>query len=328
MCNFDRLRSEVRPGDVLLAEGASRVGQVIKTITQSTWSHSALYIGRLRDIHNPQLRARVMDFFDGDEEEPLLVEALLGRGVVITPLETYRGQHLRISRPKGLLERDVHRVIAFAIRRLGADYDIRQILDLMRFLFPYSIIPGRWRSSLFSHRAGKAARTVCSTMLAEAFTSVRFPITPIIRPDANGKMRLFRRNERLVTPRDFDHSPYFEVVKYPLVEAAENYRDLPWDTEGWVCNEHNECYLPTPDVEAETGKSWNPLGWASNNMKRLARRRWIRAIRRLRHGYRAWLWRRSHALEDDPHAGLVRRIMAHHGGATLPPPSFHRREKS
>src|ERR1700730_19258155 len=39
----------LQPGDVLLAEGYSRIAAVIKYLTQSTWSHSALYVGdRLR----------------------------------------------------------------------------------------------------------------------------------------------------------------------------------------------------------------------------------------------------------------------------------------
>jgi len=57
LCDFNRLRFELRPCDVLLVEGRSRVAEVIKLITQSPWSHSALYIGRLFDIRNPKLFA-------------------------------------------------------------------------------------------------------------------------------------------------------------------------------------------------------------------------------------------------------------------------------
>src|SRR5690349_7247930 len=42
-----RLLACLRPGDVLLVEGASRVSTVIKYLTQSTWSHAALYVGPL-----------------------------------------------------------------------------------------------------------------------------------------------------------------------------------------------------------------------------------------------------------------------------------------
>ena len=53
LCDFNRLCYEMRPGDVVLVEGRSRVSEVIKIISQSPWSHSALYVGRLCDIHDP-----------------------------------------------------------------------------------------------------------------------------------------------------------------------------------------------------------------------------------------------------------------------------------
>ncbi len=37
-----RLRRLLRPGDVLLIEGRTRIAQPIKYLTQSTWSHAAL----------------------------------------------------------------------------------------------------------------------------------------------------------------------------------------------------------------------------------------------------------------------------------------------
>jgi hypothetical protein len=39
------LRDTLRPGDVLLVEGKGRISGSIKYLTQSTWSHSALYVG-------------------------------------------------------------------------------------------------------------------------------------------------------------------------------------------------------------------------------------------------------------------------------------------
>jgi len=41
----ERLLATLRPGDVLLVEGNSRVSTAIKYLTQSTWSHAALYVG-------------------------------------------------------------------------------------------------------------------------------------------------------------------------------------------------------------------------------------------------------------------------------------------
>src|SRR3569832_2812393 len=58
LCDFDRLSLEIRPCDVLLVEGRSRVSNIIKNITQTAWTHSALYIGRLRGGGGPARRAR------------------------------------------------------------------------------------------------------------------------------------------------------------------------------------------------------------------------------------------------------------------------------
>ena len=41
----DALRATLRPGDVLLVEGNNHISGVIKYLTQSTWSHAALYVG-------------------------------------------------------------------------------------------------------------------------------------------------------------------------------------------------------------------------------------------------------------------------------------------
>lgn len=246
LCDFERLRYEIRPADVILVEGRTRVSDVIKGITQSPWTHSALYIGRLADIDDPQVRDHVAYCFDGDENAQLLVEALLGRGTVVTPLDKYHNDHLRICRPSGLSRRDAQAVIKYAVDHLGCDYDVRQLLDLARLMFPYGIVPRRWRSSLFEHNAGIPTRTVCSSMLASAFNHVHFPVLPVMRRLENGELRLFKRNARLYTPRDFDYSPYFEIIKYPYlgIEDRSLYRALPWDEEGQICNGEDDCFLP------------------------------------------------------------------------------------
>src|SRR5712691_3903114 len=41
----EQLRRGLRPGDVILVDGDQRVSEVIKYLTQSSWSHSVLYIG-------------------------------------------------------------------------------------------------------------------------------------------------------------------------------------------------------------------------------------------------------------------------------------------
>lgn len=248
-CNFDRLSFEMRPCDVLLVEGQSRVSDVIKTITQSQWTHAALYIGRLHDIEDETTREHVSWLYDGDPNDPLIIEPMLGKGTIVSPLSNYTKDHLRICRPTGLSRSDARRVVNFAAKHLGRDYDVRQLLDLGRFLLPYGFLPRRWRSSLFEHNIGLSTRTVCSTMIAAAFSSVQFPIMPVVHRSEDGKIKLYKRNTRLYVPRDFDTSPYFEIIKYPILglDDLAVYRQLPWDTEGVICNDENECFIPRED---------------------------------------------------------------------------------
>lgn len=252
LSNFDRLRYEIRPGDVLLIEGRSRVSSIIRTITQSCWTHSAFYVGRLHDIENPSVRAHIKRFYNGDPEEQLIIEAMMGEGTLVDNLKKYKGENLRICRPKGITHQDAQKVINYSIKQLGTDYDVRQILDLLRFLFPYSFLPRRWRSSLFEHNAGPATKTVCSTMMAEAFASVHFPILPVLQYDDDENLKLYRRNSRLITPSDFDYSPYFDVIKYPIFDFDELavYKQLPWNKDGIIYKNPDENIIPD-NIETE-----------------------------------------------------------------------------
>ena len=245
LCDFNRLGFELRLGDVILIEGRSRVSEVIKVITQSPWSHSALYVGRLYDIRNPDLRQVIEYHYDGDPEDQLIIEAMMGRGTIISPLDSYKDDHMRICRPTGLAPADGEAVVAYAVKHLGWDYDVRQILDLARFFFPWSFLPRRWRSSLFEHNAGKPTRTVCSTLIAEAFMSVDFPILPFIDRDEDGSIRFFKRNPRLAAPRDFDYSPYFSIIKYPFlgINDVGLYHRLPW-TDTDIYNDERHAFKP------------------------------------------------------------------------------------
>ena len=253
MCDFERVTYELRPCDVILIEGRSRVSEIIKAITQSPWSHAALYIGRLHDIENPILRDRVREFYRGSPEDQLIVESMLGQGTIISPLTAYRGEHIRICRPKGISRNDAQQVIGFAIGRLGLEYGIRHNLDLARFLLPWRFFPRKWRSSLFEHHVGVPTKEICSTMIAEAFGSVQFPILPIIKQHKDKGVQFYKRNPKLYTPSDFDYSPYFEIIKYPIFEVGEHavYRNLPWNEDAMNSDREPPETENTPEEEPE-----------------------------------------------------------------------------
>jgi hypothetical protein len=252
LCDFERISREVEACDVVLIEGRSRVSEVIKMITQSSWSHAALYIGRLRDIDDPVVREELEKHYDGWAEKQLIIESELGMGTVVRPLTVYEREHLRVCRPRGLGHRDSQSVIAYAVRQLGTAYNVRQIFDLARFFFPWFIMPRRWRSSLFSTKPGKSTQTVCSTMIAEAFGSIQFPILPLVKRIENDRVQLFRRNPKLCVPRDFDYSPYFDIIKYPFLdfEHEADQRLLPWRGPISLTREERDFYL-TGLVEAD-----------------------------------------------------------------------------
>jgi permuted papain-like amidase YaeF/Yiix C92 family enzyme len=218
------LRATLCPGDVLLIEGNNHISGIIKYLTQSTWSHSALYVGRIGDRETA-------------EGEPLvLVEANLGLGVTAAPLSKYERLHTRICRPAGLSEDDCARVCAYATERIGFDYDLKNITDLMRYLMPLPV-PQRWRRHMMALGSGHPTRIICSALIAQAFETVRYPILPRVTWCENETARreiLEIRHSSLYSPRDFDISPYFEVVKPTLAQGFQykkmNWADLPLPT--------------------------------------------------------------------------------------------------
>src|SRR6476659_7130842 len=211
------LAASLKPGDVLLIEGNNHISGVIKYLTQSTWSHAALYVGPIGD------RATT-------NGEPLvLVEANIGHGVVAAPLSKYARFHTRICRPTQLDDEDRARVCAYAAERIGFDYDLKNIIDLLRYLFPLPV-PQRWRRRMMSLGSGHPTRIICSALIAQAFERVRYPILPkITRTESKSARReiLEIRHSSLYAPRDFDISPYFEVVKPTLVRGFD-YKTIAW----------------------------------------------------------------------------------------------------
>jgi hypothetical protein len=221
----ERLLAVLKPGDVLLVEGNSRVSSAIKYLTQSTWSHAALFVGD----HLNQSGIKSVN------PEHCFVEADTVEGVRSIGIDSFTKRHTRICRPVGLSDEETKKVTAFAIGRLGSQYDLRNVIDLARYLLPTPPIPLRFRRSMLSLGSGDPTRAICSTLVAQAFQSIRYPILPLIDlENANDpncstcvKEVLELRHHSLFAPRDFDVSPYFQVIK-PTIEAGFNFHTLFW----------------------------------------------------------------------------------------------------
>jgi hypothetical protein len=220
----EALRRTLRPADVLLIAGGSKLSTAIKYLTQSTWSHAALYVGELLNAD------------DGHGEKHKLIEVNIGEGCVAVPLSKYDRFHTRICRPIALTESDREEVIGFMVSRLGTQYDMRNVIDLARYLLPTPPVPTRWRRRMIALGSSEPTRAICSTLIAEAFARVRYPILPRVERVAAEKRGIsrFRRHEilhirhhSLYAPADFDVSPYFKIVK-PTIEEGFNYKGLTW----------------------------------------------------------------------------------------------------
>ena len=209
----------MRPGDVLLVEGGERVSTAIKYLTQSTWSHAAMFVG----THLP-------DPGPGGARHQL-VEVNLGQGCVSAPVSKYATHNTRICRAVGLSEEERLAVVRFMIARIGLKYDLRNIFDLARYFLPTPPVPVRWRRRMIGFGSGDPTRAICSSLIARAFQSVRYPILPeVTRAEGSEAGRaeiLHIRHHSLFAPRDFDLSPYFEIVK-PHITGGFDHRALVW----------------------------------------------------------------------------------------------------
>jgi len=215
------LEKFLQPGDVLLVEGNSRISTAIKYLTQSTWSHSAIFVG------DTGIRS--------DDGEPCtLIEAEVSKGVIAVPLSKYRDFNTRICRPVGLKRADRQAVVEEVKDQLGNAYDLKHIFDLARYLFPTPPVPVRFRRRMLALGSNDPSRAICSTVIAQAFQHVKYPVLPrITHAGMEGGLHyseieiLHIRHHSLFAPRDFDLSPYFRIVK-PTIERGFDYRKLKW----------------------------------------------------------------------------------------------------
>jgi hypothetical protein len=243
--DLDNLRRYIRKGDVILVDGDQRISQVIKYLTQSSWSHVALYVGDEIVRRFPGRRDELIATH-GPDAQHMVVEALVESGVTTTPLVKYGRLNLRVCRPHGLRRDDLQSILDEVIGQLGLAYDLRNALDLARYFMPVSLIPRRFRRRALEIGSGLPTEVICSSLIARAFQNVGFPVLPVASaggaPPRPTWMGAFLRRRRLpyaalfhrqvptlVTPRDFDLSPYFAIVKFNAIEAQRfDYRRIHW----------------------------------------------------------------------------------------------------
>jgi hypothetical protein len=166
-------------GDVLLTEGNTRAAALVRRITRSTWSHVSMYVGPLEDGPDPRC----------------VVEADVAAGVRAVRLSEFKGQRIRVLRPTGLGETERRRLADWVVSRIGNPYDLAHAWMLARrFLrLPQpSLSP-----SAPSAMAQSATRFICSSLLAQAFLLVGYPIAP---------------DHSYVIPRDFESASAFEPL--------------------------------------------------------------------------------------------------------------------
>lgn len=278
--DLNALRSQIRKGDVLLVEGSQRVSEAIKYLTQSSWSHAALYIGDevIRRGHPLADRAR-SDL--GDEAEYVLVEALAADGVVMSPLSKYVEYNIRLCRPHNLQSGDLRVILDEVIGQIGYTYDLKNIFDLARYFLPVSLVPRRFRRRALQFGSGLPTQVICSSMIAAAFAKVGFPILPSVESDPGlGQTtqplyrRLFsrgaghpvfrRRHPTLITPRDFDLSSYFDTVKFNVIGSRRfDYRNIIWAEDARATNAGTAAEQATPTGSVQTPQQDGTNGDAS-----------------------------------------------------------------
>ncbi|MFD1883792.1 lipo-like protein [Paracoccus pacificus] len=211
----EALRRTLRPGDVLLVDGNRRMSRAIRFATQSIWTHAAYFVG------------------DGDGAD--LIEAEVEKGVIAVGLERFLGLNTRICRPVGLDDEGIAAVSRRMRSAIGKSYDLKNVFDLARYLVPVVPVPARFRRQLLALGSGDPTRAICSSLIAEAFQNVGYPVLPHISFDpvrgADAEV-LYIRHKSLYVPRDFDLSPYFAIVK-PTLEQGFDYHSIRMDTSTW-----------------------------------------------------------------------------------------------
>ena len=202
----------------MLIEGRTHIAGVIKYLTQSTWSHAALYVGPIDGQTSTS----------GELCESGGIQS--GGGHHFRPafnLFCVPHAHLPAGRP--VSGRPQRRSATTPSSEFGLQYDLKNIIDLGRYLVPLPV-PQRWRRRMIALGSGDPTKLICSALIAQAYGAVGYPILPAIErvESAQARQEIYHiRDSSLYCPRDFDISPYFAVIK-PTIEMGFDYKTIKW----------------------------------------------------------------------------------------------------
>ena len=189
-CDRQRLAATLDRGDVLLCDGNTRAAALVKRVTRSTWSHVSMYVGPLEAGPDPRC----------------IVEADFAAGVRAIRLSELNALQVRVLRPVRLSDEHRRLLAEWVVSRIGSEYDLAQAWFLGRSLLRLPV-RARSRSSPDATTAS-STRFICSSLLAQAFALVGYPI----QPDTPLVGRAAAIDYRNVTPGDFEHALALEMI--------------------------------------------------------------------------------------------------------------------
>jgi cell wall-associated NlpC family hydrolase len=192
------LAAVLRRGDVLLSAGNTRCAELVKRLTQSTWSHVSMYVGPMED----------------DADPLCVVEADIVHGVRMIRLSELNAHSTCVLRPIGLDAIERARLAQSVLRHVGSEYDLAHAWQLARSLMLRRLW-ARLRSLPTTMRLS-ATRFICSSLIAQAFAVVGYSILP-------GDPLVVERGRyhSWLVPADFERASIFAVV-WPANARAES----------------------------------------------------------------------------------------------------------
>lgn len=213
--NIKKIAELIQPADVLLIQGYNRLADPMEYVTHSIWTHATLCIGRLKDIKDSTLKERIQNHYNGDPNEILLIEGIVGKVAQVIPLSKYQHHHLRLCRPIKLSADAKEKVVKYATSAVGQDISLWQIGRLLRLLLSWIILPNFIFKLFYQVRNGFRQK-ICSSLIAECFASANFPILPEYKRARDGHYYTEELPYHYFYPAMVDYSPHFDIIKYPL----------------------------------------------------------------------------------------------------------------